>query len=293
MSTRDLILLAGGFITGADESLAELARMPDPSRRGAATSHVSYITLSGASAPAAPTRPMTRDSSGNGQRGAGEWAPSPVETQLQDGDVLFIRKAPGFEPQRFVAVGGQVQVPGDYALTTREDRLLDVIRRAGGTTSEAYLPGLRVLREGRPVGTDYARAVRRPNSRYNLVLQAGDSITVPTYDGTVLVTGAVNFTSRVLYDPRLTVFDYVNRSGGFNEHADRARISVQYPGGERRTVQKRLVFSSAPGVRPGSTIFVPVQPETEKTNWGDIITRAVSIVSTAATLWIAIDRITQ
>jgi protein involved in polysaccharide export with SLBB domain len=293
MSTRDLVLLAGGFVTGADESLAELSRLPDPSVRGANTSHLLYVRLSGASAPAQPTRPSTRDSVGIGQAGAGEWVPSAVETRLQDGDVLFIRKAPGYEPQRFVAVGGQVQVPGDYALATREDRLLEVIRRAGGTTPEAYLPGLRVLREGRPVGTDYARAVRRPNSHYNLVLQAGDSITVPTYDGTVLVTGAVNFTSRVLYDPRLSVYDYVNRSGGFAERADRARLSVEYPGGERRAVQKRLVFSTAPGVRPGSTIFVPVKPEGEKTNWGDVITRAVSILSTAATLWIAIDRVSR
>jgi hypothetical protein len=38
---------------------------------------------------------------------------------------------------------------------------------------------------------------------------------------------------------------------------------------------------------------VPTRPEGEKTNWGDIITRAVSVVSAAATMWIAIDRITQ
>jgi protein involved in polysaccharide export with SLBB domain len=148
-----------------------------------------------------------------------------------------------------------------------------------------------VLRGGQPVGTDYARAVQRPRSRYNILLEAGDSVTVPTYDPTVLVQGAVNFSSRVLYDPRLTLFEYVSRSGGFAANADRGRVSVQYPDGERYAVQRRLAFSSVPQVRPGSTIFVPVRLEGEKINWGDVITKTVSVLSTAVTLWIAIDRL--
>jgi protein involved in polysaccharide export with SLBB domain len=227
------------------------------------------------------------------ERGAGEWAPGPNEVRLQDGDVLFIRKAPGFEGHRFVSIGGEVVIPGDFALGSRQERLVDVVRRAGGTTSEAYLPGLRVSRGGKLVGTDFQRALRSPGSRYNILVEPGDSITVPAYDATVLVTGAVNFTSRVLYDPRLTLYDYVSRSGGFVSGADRGKVSVQYPDGERYTVQRRLFISTAPRVRPGSTIFVPTRPEGEKTNWGDIITRAVSVVSAAATMWIAIDRITQ
>jgi polysaccharide export outer membrane protein len=296
MTSRDLILAAGGFVTGADQTTAELARLPDPARRGPVTSQVYYVPLGGTAAGAQPVRPAP-GAPGEGVRsdvrGAGEWLPSAVETPLQDGDVLFIRRAPGFEAQRFVAVGGEVAVPGDYALGSRQERLVEVVRRAGGTTSEAYLPGLRVSRAGKLVGTDYERAARHPGSRYNILLESGDSITVPTYDPTVLVIGAVNFSSRVLYDPRLTLFDYVSRSGGFAPAADRGRVSVQYPDGERYTVQRRLVVATAPRVRPGSTIFVPTRPEGDKTNWGDIITRAVGLVSTAATLWIAIDRISR
>jgi protein involved in polysaccharide export with SLBB domain len=295
MTARDLILAAGGFRTGADETIAELARLPEPSRRGPVTSQVFYVPLDGQSAGARPVRPVPGDSASTRSdvRGAGNWLPSAMETPLRGGDVLFVRRAPGFEPHRFVAVGGEVAIPGDYALGSRQERLVDVVRRAGGTTPEAYLPGLRVSRGGRLVGTDYERAVRRPGSRYNILLEPGDSITVPTYDGTVLVTGAVNFSSRVLYDPRLTIFDYVSRSGGFAPSADRGRVSVQYPDGERYTVQRRLLISTAPRVRPGSTIFVPAKPEGDKTDWGEIITRVVSLVSTAATLWIAIDRIAQ
>jgi protein involved in polysaccharide export with SLBB domain len=297
MTSRDLVLAAGGFSLGADERVAELARQVDPSWRGNATSVVTYITLSD-SLTRADLRPGINGVRGadsahavSAVRGAGEWKPSEREIPLRGGDVLFVRRAPGYEPQRFVSVGGQVKVPGDYALVTRQERLVDLITRAGGTTPEAYLPGLRVSRLGQPVGTDFARAVRQPGSRYNILLEAGDSVTVPTYDATVLVQGAVAFSSRVLYDPRLTLFDYVSRSGGFSSNADRGRVSVQYPGGARSTVQRRLLFSTVPDVRPGSTIFVPTRPETEKTNWGDVITRTVSVLSTAVTLWIAIDRL--
>jgi protein involved in polysaccharide export with SLBB domain len=295
MTSRDLILAAGGFITGADQTVAELARLPDPARRGPLTSQVMYVPLGGASAGAQPVRPAPGDSAAGRTdvRGAGEWSPSPVETPLRGGDVLFVRRALGFAEHRFVSVGGEVAVPGDYALGSRQERLVELVRRAGGTTPEAYLPGLRVSRGGRLVGTDYERASRRPGSRYNILLEPGDSVTVPTYDPTVLVVGAVNFSSRVLYDPRLSIFDYVSRSGGFAPAADRGRVSVQYPDGERYSVQRRLLVSTAPRVRPGSTIFVPAKPEGDKTDWGEIITRAVGLVSTAATLWIAIDRISQ
>lgn len=299
MTARDLVLAAGGFTPGADERVAELARRPDPSFRSSTITQITYVSLTDSVGTqelrpgARPARPLGGDSARAvaAAAGAGEWVPSPRELPLRDGDVLFVRKAPGFEAQRYVAVIGQVKVPGDYALSSRSERLLDLVARAGGTTAEAYLPALRVVRGGRPVGTDYSRAAQRPGSRYNILLEAGDSIIVPGYDPTVLVLGAVNFSSRVLYDPRLTLFDYVSRSGGFTSNADHGRISVQYPDGERYTVQRRLAFSSVPEVRPGSVIFVPNRSETEKTNWGDIITKTVSVLSTAVTLWIAIDRL--
>lgn len=302
MTPRDLVLSAGGFLIGADERVAELARPVDPSFRGTSTSTVVYVSLSDTVLSAslrpgvggaAPLPGADTARAVNAVRGAGEWLPSSREVALRGGDVLFVRRAPGYEDQRFVAVGGQVRVPGDFALVSRQERLLDVIARAGGPTPEAYLPGLRVRRDGRLVGTDYSRAVREPRSRFNILLEPGDSITVPTYDGTVLVTGAVNFSSRVLYDPRLSLFDYVSRAGGFTPNADRGRVSVEYPDGERYTVQRRLILSTVPSVRPGSTIYVPSRSEAQKTDWGEIIARSVSVLTAAATLWIGIDRITS
>jgi hypothetical protein len=47
-------------------------------------------------------------------------------------------------------------------------------------------------------------------------------------------------------------------------------------------------------VTPGSVIVVPVRTEQgERINWGDVITKGVSVVASALTLLVALDRLNQ
>jgi protein involved in polysaccharide export with SLBB domain len=299
MTARDLILAAGGFTAEADQSVAELARRSDPRRRTNETARLYYLPLGDQPVtpllrhPGLNPAPGDTTAAASASRGAGEWLPSAVEMPLQNGDVIFIRRAPGYQAERLVFVGGEVAAPGGYALQTRSERLVEVVQRAGGTTPEAYLPGARVLRRGLPVATDFIRAAENPRGRYNIILEVGDSITVPSYDPTVLVTGAVNFESRVLFDPRLSLADYVSRAGGYAENAHKSRVSVRYPNGEIHSVQSALVFARVPQVRPGSVVIVPAKAPAERSDLTDRMTRIVSILPGAPTLWIAIDRLTQ
>lgn len=283
MTARDLILAAGGFIQGADDSTAELARLPDPSARTSQMARIINIPLGGREPAAARRSPGAA---------APEWVPSAGEVELVNGDGVFIRRAPGYETMRTISVNGEVIRPGAYALQARSERLLDVLQRAGGLTPEAYPLGLRVVRDGRLVSTELAQARRNPRSRYNLLMEAGDSVYVPTYDGTVLVTGAVNFETRVLYDPRMSLSDYVSRAGGYGPRANKGRVSVTHPDGERHTVGRALFVRTSPVVPPGSRIFVPQVPEGEGTDWGEVVVRGLSVLTSAVTLFIAVDRLT-
>jgi protein involved in polysaccharide export with SLBB domain len=220
------------------------------------------------------------------------WIAAGTDFVLQEGDEVIVRRAPGFEPIRRVVVAGEVLVPGPYPLATRTTRLLDVVRAAGGPTPQANLAGLRVVRGGLPVGTDYARAARNPRGRHNLVLEAGDSIVFPAQDGTVQVIGAVAFQARVLYTPGRSVADYVAEAGGYTAAADRGRVSITYPNGERATL-RRSGRRRGPPVTPGSTIVVPVKANTERPDWGEVATRAASILGSIVTLIVVIDRIRQ
>lgn len=66
--------------------------------------------------------------------------------ELKPFDVVYIRKSPGYEEQKNVAVNGQVNFPGTYAMTTKNYRLSDLIRDCGGVSEQGYVRGASLVR---------------------------------------------------------------------------------------------------------------------------------------------------
>ncbi|MFS2344147.1 SLBB domain-containing protein, partial [Bacteroides xylanisolvens] len=60
---------------------------------------------------------------------------------LQPYDEVYVRRSPGYQAQQNVAVEGEILFGGSYAMTSREERLSDLINKAGGATNYAYLRG--------------------------------------------------------------------------------------------------------------------------------------------------------
>lgn len=300
MRVQDLILAAGGFTTGAHRTEVEVARLPDESRRTERTARIYRVPLPG---PDGVIGEVVKASSDEeearvvavGGASGGEipvWVPDPEEFELRHGDHIFVRKAPGYDEPRTVVVTGEVMAPGRYVLEHRQERLLDLLERAGGLTDEAHPAGLQLVRDSNLVATDLLRALERPDSRFNLVMQAGDSLHVPEYDPTVLVTGAVTFESRILYVPGKGLDYYINGAGGYAPEADRGRVVVGYQDGERQGVRRFLFIKNKPAPGPGSTIYVPAKPASEQGpfNWGEFISRSTMVMSTIATLVLALRR---
>jgi len=67
---------------------------------------------------------------------------------LQPFDMIFIRTAPGYETQKTVRIEGEVLYPGNYAISKKDERLTDIIQRAGGFTPFAYIKGASLKRTG-------------------------------------------------------------------------------------------------------------------------------------------------
>ena len=65
---------------------------------------------------------------------------------LQPYDQVFVRRSPGYQAQQNVQVTGEVIFGGTYAMTTTEERLSDLVKKAGGATSKAYLRGAKLIR---------------------------------------------------------------------------------------------------------------------------------------------------
>src|SRR5205807_4285733 len=164
-----------------------------------------------------------------------------AEVPLQPYDNVLVFRQPDFELQRTVTISGEVMYPGSYALKAKDDRLADLVQRAGGLTPRAYPEGIRFIRpadnRGR-INIDLPKALRDRGSRDNVILQPGDHITIPEYQPSVRVTGAVNSPGSVLYRNGAGLGYYLDAAGGFTRVANKGAVSVQLANGQVRTRHK-------------------------------------------------------
>lgn len=272
MTAEDLVLRAGGFTEGALEQQAEVARRV----RGGGTFSDTLATIYRV--------PLNVSLTGSDGRTRETFS-------LRPGDQVFVRPAPDFNPLEMAQVTGEVLYPGSYTIESKRERISHLLRRAGGLTRDAYPRGFRLFRNGQAVGVDLQRALARPGSNEDLLVESGDRLDVPRFDPTVLVTGAVGFESRVRYEPGLDLDDYLARAGGVREDGDAKRVAVRYPNGELRTTRSRFGFRSEPRVEPGSTITVPDRAARSRRSFDEVLARGLTLLSTLATLLITYETV--
>ena len=65
---------------------------------------------------------------------------------LEPYDEVFVRRSPAYQPQRNVLIGGEVLFPGQYSLSTKNQRISELVKAAGGITDQAYVRGARIER---------------------------------------------------------------------------------------------------------------------------------------------------
>lgn len=286
MTLKDLVLMARGLQDGAWLDTAEIARLPE-SREGGVLStstrvpmdstylfepgNTTYLFLPGLPA-------STRQ------------AP---EVPLAPYDVVSILRQPDFELQRTVFITGEVRFPGPYALTRKDERVSDLVRRAGGLLPTAYADGGRFVRKLEQAGRVALRlpdALDNPGSRQDVTLQPGDSLDVPEFNPVVRVIGAVTSPTAVLWQRGRPLDYYIDNAGGYARDADKGLVSVRYADGTARTKSRFLFFSSAPAPGPGSTVFVPEKPEREVVNFAPIFAALAQVLAAAATIVVVATR---
>lgn len=255
LTLRQLLVQARGPGVGAYLKEAEIARLPADRSQGQLAQTLRV--------PLDSTYLLGRDSGGRylgppGLPVAGSGTP---EVTLAPFDNVLILWQPDFVLQQTVYVTGQVRFPGAYVLTSGKDRLAGLIERAGGLTTLAYPDGVRFVRPADGVGrinVNLARALKEPDSRYNVTLQGGDTIAVPQYQPSVKVIGAVNAPGSVLWEKGRDLDYYLSAAGGTSYKADSHRASVRYANGQVSTRHRvLLVFHNDPTPGPGSEILVP------------------------------------
>ena len=101
------------------------------------------------------------------------------------------------------------------------------------------------------------------NKNYDVLLEGGDVLYVPTLKNSINVVGQVQVTSSHIYDINLSAEDYLAQSGGSKKRADEGRIYIISANGSIKMMESGNWFSSDAGdnLRPGDTIVVPLDAE--------------------------------
>lgn len=300
------------------------------------------------------------------------------ELILEPFDHVFVRKSPGFQKEKIVYVEGEVFYPGGFTLEKRDERISDVLKRAGGLNNYAYPKGATLIRrteffktkteekikleqleslhrnilredkiknaeaEGKLleriddrmtllrheeiktnedvkkserisedkyqfldegdstvmevatrdkelIGIDLMKILAQPGSKYDLILQEGDVISIPKELQTVRMRGEVLYPTTARYDMSRGFRNYISRAGGFTEQARKSRAYVVYANGDVHRTNKFLFFNFFPKIEPGAEIIVPKKPKREPMS----VQAWIGIASSLATLGILIDRLSN
>ena len=218
-------------------------------------------------------------------------SPETASFTLQPFDEVYIRRSPGYSEQNSVFAQGEFLFDGEYVLSTNNDRLSDLVAKAGGLTPEAYLKGAylkRQLSEEQltrqetladlsernkaaakdsimikkkevgdyyPIAIDLTAALNDPSCEENLILEDGDMLVVPKFNNTVTISGAVLYPCTVTYVKGMKIKDYIARGGGYSARAKK-RPFVIYANG----LPDAKKGGRWPKIAPGCEIVVPSKP---------------------------------
>jgi protein involved in polysaccharide export with SLBB domain len=287
MTMRDLVLLADGLEQHAFLQEAEIARLPEERATGRTAVTVRV--------PLDSSYLFERGPDGRYLGPPGLPAPSgpAPEQPLEPYDHVLILSQPAWELPRTVVLAGEVQFPGRYTLTSHQERVTDLVTRAGGTTLYSYIDGVRFYRSkdniGR-IGINLRRALQDRRDRDNILLEDGDSIFIPRYSPVVNVGGAVNSPVAVAYVPGRSLDYYIRAAGGPARNADNGRAYVTQPNGTVEARSRRFIlFSSVPTPRAGSVVTVPARDPNDRKDYTAMVGSVAQVLASLVAI-IAIAR---
>ncbi len=237
---------------------------------------------------------------------------------LKPYDVITILAQSGYQEQKQVIVNGEVMYPGTYVLSKSNERISDLLKRAGGITAKGFPGGAilirakgksyqdNILKENKIetlrklskdtsklsdeierevsktvdiVGINLDNILKNPGSKEDLYLRENDVLEIPFVKQTVLVSGQVLYPVRSRFTGSGRLRKYVSSAGGFSSEALRSSTYVVYANGTAKDTRNFLFFKFYPKVKPGCEIVVPVKETRRAISTMEAVTIASSLTS--------------
>ena len=232
---------------------------------------------------------------------------------LKNKDKIIVRAIPDYFNEKFVKIKGYVKYPGYYKIVENQTTLADVINEAGGFRKEAsladasltrtegtkvddpeydrlktlpradmtddeynYLKAKSRQRVGRVV-VDFVELFKKGDMKENVLLRKGDSISVPESRNYVILLGQVVNPGNIIYDPKLTVDDYIQLAGGFGWRAEKGDVRVI-----KANTGEWVDADDVDSLETGDTIWIPETPPGPK--FWDVFTSSLTILGQVAAI---------
>ncbi len=294
MTLEDALVKVGGITEAASLSRIEIVRRKrnvDPTQTNAQISDIILVEIS-------------KDL---------EISIGESKIELMPYDEIFVRSSPNYQEQSIVELQGEVFYPSQYGINNKEERISDIIKRAGGLTPQAYIPGATLIRTvtlspieleqkkktfqdlqkstvnnqlleleeveettTSSIGIKLDKIINNPGGDEDMILRDGDILKIPSRLETVRVQGEVLYPNTVKFKGNESFKNYISGAGGFTNTSLRKKSYVLYANGSVDRTRKFLFFNLYPVVEPGSEIIVPAR----KVNTQQQITQLQGIVST-------------
>lgn len=294
---EDLIIQAGGLLDGASTVRVDVARrLKDPKSLEASSALSEVFSFA------------VKDGF------VIEGTPGFV---LRPYDMVEVRKSPAYQVQRRVSIDGEVVFAGGYTLIQKNERISDLVKRAGGVTDDAYVRGGRLIREMNDeeravrdevvqlarrnsgadslaveklqmndrytVGIELDKALANPGSDYDMVLREGDRLVVPEYVSTVKISGEIMKPNTVLFIKGEKLKYYISQAGGYGSRAKKGKAYIIYMNG----TMSRVKGQGKARIEPGCEIVIPGKRARKGMSLAEIMgltTSAASVGTMAASI---------
>jgi len=259
-SVSELIKLAGGLLSKAKTDTIEIISF-DPSGKNQLSTYFGFDELKNSN------------------------------VKLRKQDHVVIRQIPDYYVDNYVKLEGFVKYPGWYKIVKDQTTLVEIIEEAGGFRKEASLteailkrtlddedknPEYERLKLMDPADMtedeyDYFKSKSRQTSgrvvidfvdlfindnlTENIVLRKGDIVTIPEQKDYIIMLGQFVNPGKIIYDPNLTINDYIELAEGFGWRALEGEVRVI-----KATTGEWIDADDVVKLQPGDTIWVPEDP---------------------------------
>ena len=291
LTLHDLIMMAGGFETGAAYNRVEVFRT-----KISDTQEVEYDQI---------TLAVNED-----------YYPVDGDFQFRPYDKVVVRMTPNFATSRTVEINGRVRYPGTYVLEDSTTSLSEIIKQAGGLLDDAD-PYATIFRtNGRipgNIGFDLAEMNKHKGKlTSDPNLMEGDVINVVRQENTVTIRtvgtrmsqyvpeGFEESQKTVIYQGPHSAGWYIRHyAGGFAKFADRNSVTVTMPNNQTEGTHT-FIFRNYPTVQPGSVITLRLDQEKiddhnrkmaepkAKVDFESVASKTLSAVTSITSLYILI-----